>query len=168
MSFPESVENDDPPTEEMTQTKSKQIRRGCGVSDQSKPSASHYKSKSEDMTTSQPKPKVQSNIQFWEQRSRTSAHTPDLVMDLPLQDESSQSGSASPVGSLLESPELTAAECFAKHQCTLKKKDAEHLKPQVKVKPLVLKKPAVPTQLVESPSTSRGSSKPDEERSTDL
>lgn len=64
-------------------------------------------------------------------------HTPDLVMDLPLNSSTSVSPSGtsdefadtspatSPVHSGPESPDMTAAERFAKqNQCTLKKKDA--------------------------------------------
>lgn len=100
----------------------------------------HMKSKSEDYERSgKEKPKFQSNIQFWEMRSRFGpSHTPDLVMDLPLSvstgpgshtgesttgsSSPSSSGSSSPTAESPESVVMTAAECFAKQdQCTLKK-----------------------------------------------
>jgi hypothetical protein len=108
-------------------------------------------------------------------------HTPDLVMDLPLNSSTSVSPSGtsdefvddaspatSPVHSGPESPDMTAAERFAKqNQCTLKKKDARTSsssssgsasaaidaqtqtkvgeKPPLKAKPqLMLKKPGQP------------------------
>ncbi|CAG7729345.1 unnamed protein product [Allacma fusca] len=116
-------------------------------------STAHNKSKSEDLVrgnNNKERPNFQSNIQFWEQRSRLgSGHTPDLVMDLPVAVSSSAAGdvlhsgedtsapfpddsspsssvkSDSPNSSGAESPDsvvMTAAECFAKaNQCTLKK-----------------------------------------------
>lgn len=104
-------------------------------------------------------------------------HTPDLVMDLPLNSSTSvsplgtsdefvdTSPATSPVHSGPESPDMTAAERFAKqNQCTLKKKDTRTSsssssgsasavidaqtqtkvgeKPPLKAKPQMLKKPA--------------------------
>ncbi|XP_059475420.1 SLIT-ROBO Rho GTPase-activating protein 1-like isoform X2 [Neocloeon triangulifer] len=107
-------------------------------------------------------------------------HTPDLVMDLPLNSSTSISPSGasdedaeaspshSPQHSGPESPDMTAAERFAKqNQCTLKKKDVRTSsssssgsasvaidaqtqtkvgaeKPPLKAKPQIMKKPGVP------------------------
>lgn len=91
------------------------------------------------------------------------APTPDLVMDLPTNPEEPSGG--------LESPDMTtAAERFAKqNQCTLKKNSKPSKpdpstcspvllkKPQIKIKPEVMKKPV---GLVQSPNVIRKEHKP--------